>query len=58
MRGYSGARMDDDLSIRITQDGTTAIVAAAGEIDISNVGDLRAAVDRRGRRAATASAST
>ena len=36
--------MDDDLSIRITQDGTTAIVAAAGEIDISNVGDLRTAV--------------
>ena len=33
--------MDDDLTLRTTQDGTTAIVAAAGEIDISNVGDLR-----------------
>lgn len=36
--------MDDELSIRIDRDGSTAIVAASGEIDISNVGDLRAAV--------------
>jgi len=33
--------MDDDLKLRTSQDGTTAIVAAAGEIDISNVGELR-----------------
>ncbi len=33
--------MDDDLTLRVTQDGSTAIVAAVGEIDISNVGDLR-----------------
>ena len=36
--------MDDDLTIRTERDGTTAIVAAVGEIDISNVGDLRSAV--------------
>src|SRR5262249_54078581 len=36
--------MDDDLSIHTTRDGSTAIVAASGEIDLSNVGDLRAAV--------------
>jgi anti-anti-sigma factor len=36
--------MDDDLSIRTERDGHTAIVAATGEIDISNVGDLREAV--------------
>ena len=33
--------MDDDLKIRSTQDGSTAIVAVAGEIDLSSVGDLR-----------------
>ena len=33
--------MDDDLKLSTTKDGTTATVAAAGEIDISNVGDLR-----------------
>jgi len=36
--------MDDDLRISVSRDGSTAIVAAAGEIDISTVGDLRAAV--------------
>ena len=36
--------MVDDLSIRVTRDGSTTIVAAAGEIDISSAGDLRAAV--------------
>jgi anti-anti-sigma factor len=36
--------MDDDLTIRATREGNTAIVAADGEIDLSNVGDLRAAV--------------
>ena len=36
--------MDDDLSIRTERDGLTAIVAATGEIDISNVGDLREVV--------------
>jgi anti-sigma B factor antagonist len=36
--------MDDDLTIRATRDGSTAIVTASGEIDLSNVGDLRAAV--------------
>jgi anti-sigma B factor antagonist len=36
--------MDDDLTIRTEREGRTAIVAAAGEIDISNVGDLRTAV--------------
>jgi anti-anti-sigma factor len=36
--------MDDDLSIRTERDGRTAIVAASGEIDISNVGELRTAV--------------
>ena len=30
--------------IRTTRDGSTAIVAAAGEIDLSNVGELRSAV--------------
>jgi anti-anti-sigma factor len=33
--------MDDDLTLRTTLHGTTAIVAAVGEIDISNVGELR-----------------
>jgi anti-anti-sigma factor len=36
--------MDDDLTIRTSRDGSTAIVTAAGEIDISTVGDLRVAV--------------
>ena len=36
--------MDDDLTIRATRDGSTAIVTASGEIDLSNVGDLRIAV--------------
>lgn len=36
--------MDDDLSIRATRDGSTAIVTASGEIDLSNVGELRTAV--------------
>lgn len=36
--------MDDDLTIRASRDGSTAIVSAAGEIDLSNVGDLREAV--------------
>jgi anti-anti-sigma factor len=33
--------MDDDLTIHTSRDGSTAIVAAAGEIDLSTVGDLR-----------------
>jgi anti-anti-sigma factor len=36
--------MDDDLTIRTTREGNTATVAADGEIDLSNVGELRAAV--------------
>jgi anti-anti-sigma factor len=36
--------MDDDLRITATRDGSTAIVTAAGEIDLSNVGELRDAV--------------
>ena len=36
--------MDEDLSIRTEREGRTAIVVAVGEIDISNVGDLRTAV--------------
>jgi anti-anti-sigma factor len=36
--------MDDELSIRISHEGSTATVTAAGEIDLSTVGDLRAAV--------------
>ena len=36
--------MTDDLTIRTGREGRTAIVAAAGEIDVSSVGDLRAAV--------------
>ncbi|HET6548973.1 MAG TPA: STAS domain-containing protein [Solirubrobacter sp.] len=35
---------DDDLTIRTKREGSTATVAASGEIDLSNVGDLRAAV--------------
>ena len=35
---------EDDLRIHAAREGTTAIVSAAGEIDLSNVGDLRAAV--------------
>ena len=36
--------MDDELSIRILRDGSTATVAAAGEIDLSTVDELRSAV--------------
>jgi anti-anti-sigma factor len=36
--------MDDDLTIHTTKEGTTATVAAAGEIDLSTVDDLRTAV--------------
>jgi len=36
--------MDDDITIRATRDGSTAIVTASGEIDLSNVGELRSAV--------------
>ena len=36
--------MDDELTLRTSLHGSTAIVAAAGEIDISNVGELRAEV--------------
>ena len=36
--------MDEDLSITASRDGSTAIVTAVGEIDLSNVGDLRSAV--------------
>ena len=36
--------MEDELSITTSRDGSTAIVAASGEIDLSSVGDLRSAV--------------
>ena len=36
--------MDDDLTITESRDANTVIVAAAGEIDLSNVGELRDAV--------------
>ena len=36
--------MDDELSIRIPRDGSTATVAADGEIDLSTVDELRLAV--------------
>jgi anti-anti-sigma factor len=36
--------MDDELTLRASRDGTTATVAAAGEVDLSTVDDLRAAV--------------
>jgi anti-anti-sigma factor len=36
--------MDDDLSIRTSVEGTTATVAAEGEIDLSTVDELRNAV--------------
>ena len=36
--------MNDELSIRTSHEGTTAIVAAEGEIDLSTVDELRAAV--------------
>jgi anti-sigma B factor antagonist len=42
--GTSAARMDDELTIRTSREGATAIVAASGEIDLSTVGELRAAV--------------
>ena len=35
---------DDDLTLHASRDGSTAIVAAKGEIDLSNVGELRTAV--------------
>ena len=37
---------DDDLTIHATRDGSTAIVSASGEIDLSNVGELRTAVTK------------
>jgi anti-sigma B factor antagonist len=40
--------MDDDLTITQDRDGSTVTVAAAGEIDLSNVGELRAAVNSAG----------
>ena len=43
-RGYWPRSMEDELSIRTSRDGSTATVAAAGEIDLSTVDDLRAAV--------------
>lgn len=36
--------MDDELSIRTVREGRTATVAAAGEIDLSTVDELRSAV--------------
>ena len=36
--------MKDELSIHISRDGTTATVAAEGEIDLSTVDELRTAV--------------
>jgi anti-anti-sigma factor len=36
--------MDDELSIRTSVEGSTATVAAVGEIDLSTVGELRSAV--------------
>jgi anti-sigma B factor antagonist len=36
--------MHDELSIISSREGSTAIVAATGEIDLSNAGDLRSAV--------------
>src|SRR4051794_31017515 len=44
-RGYSRPSMDDELSIHISRDGTTATVAAGGEIDLSTVDELRSAVN-------------
>jgi anti-anti-sigma factor len=35
---------DDELTITVSQDGRTATVAAAGEIDLSTVDELRTAV--------------
>ena len=36
--------MDDELKIRATRDGNAATVSATGEIDLSNVDELRSAV--------------
>jgi anti-sigma B factor antagonist len=36
--------MNDDLTIRTSQEGSMAIVTAVGEVDLSTVGDLRTAV--------------
>ena len=44
MGGYSSGSMDDELSIHISREGSTAKVAAGGEIDLSTVGELRSAV--------------
>src|SRR3954463_5144095 len=43
-RGYSWRSMEDELSIRTTREGSTATVAATGEIDLSTVDELRSAV--------------
>jgi anti-anti-sigma factor len=37
--------MDDELNINTSREGRTTTVAIAGEIDLSTVGDLRAAVN-------------
>ena len=42
--GTGTARMDDELSIRTSVEGSTATVSAEGEIDLSTVDDLRTAV--------------
>ena len=44
MGGYSSGSMDDELSIHISRDGSTAMVVAGGEIDLSTVDELRSAV--------------
>jgi len=36
--------MNDELSIRTSREGTTATIGAQGEIDLSTVDELRAAV--------------
>ena len=42
--GTGPLKMNEALSIRTSREGTTATVAAAGEIDLSTVDDLRLAV--------------
>ena len=44
MSGYSSGSMEEDLSIHISRDGSTAMVVASGEIDLSTVDELRSAV--------------
>ena len=44
MGGYSSGSMEDELSIHISRDGSTARVTAGGEIDLSTVDELRSAV--------------